>query len=246
MQEAWKRLGGRKMIKVRKNEERGNVNFGWLDSRYTFSFGNYYDPEYMGFSKLRVINEDWIKGGGGFGSHPHRDMEIITYMIDGELKHQDSMGNASVIRKNEIQKMTAGKGVVHSEFNNSETEQVHLLQIWIMPDEMGLEPSYEQHFIDKEVINGNLKLIASGRAKSEDSIVKIKQNVDLYLGLLKENVEVNHTVSKDRNIWIQVIKGSLHILEKELSEGDGAAINNVNEINIKADEASEFLLFDMN
>ncbi|MGI9535249.1 MAG: pirin family protein [Thermodesulfobacteriota bacterium] len=234
------------MIKVRKSEERGHVNFGWLDSYHSFSFGNYYDPEYMGYSKLRVINEDWIKGGGGFDSHPHRDMEIITYVMEGALKHKDSMGNTSVIEKNDLQKMTAGRGVLHSEYNNSDTDEVHLLQIWIQPDKMGLKPSYVQNHIERESIEGKLKLVATGNKYINNGTIHISQDTDLYIASFEKGQTVKHSFDNSRNVWIQVTNGSLSLLGKTIESGDGAAINDESEIEITADQNAEFLLFDMN
>lgn len=235
------------MIKIRKSDERGHVNWGWLDSYYSFSFGNYYDPENMGFSKLRVINEDWISGGGGFDSHPHSDMEIITYVLDGALEHKDSMGNSSVIRKNDLQKMTAGRGVLHSEYNHSDTDEVHLLQIWITPAELGLKPSYEQKKIDPVSIKGNLKLVASGSKKIIDNEpIRINQDVDLYIGSLEKGQSIKNTFDIDRNIWLQLARGSMTINNQGIEAGDGVSISNETEIEISTSKSAEFLLFNMN
>ena len=233
------------MLKVRKSEARGHVDIGWLKSYHSFSFGNYYDPEYMGFSKLRVINEDWINGGGGFDSHPHRDMEIITYVMEGALEHKDSMGNTSFISKGDFQKMTAGTGVLHSEYNNSESETVHLLQIWIIPEEMGLKPSYQQVHVNKYMLEGTLKLVATGRKDVGNSSIGINQDVDLYIASLKPGQSLIHSFDISRNIWIQVTKGSLFLKETTINMGDGAAITDENEIEITADKSTEFLLFDI-
>ena len=235
------------MIKIRKSDERGHVNWGWLDSYYSFSFGNYYDPENMGFPKLRVINEDWISGGGGFDSHPHSDMEIITYVLDGALEHKDSMGNSSVIRKNDLQMMTAGRGVLHSEYNHSDTDEVHLLQIWITPAELGLKPSYEQKKIDPVSIKGNLKLVASGSKEIIDNEpIRINQDVDLYIGSLEKGQSIKNTFDINRNIWLQLARGSMNINNQGIEAGDGVSISNETEIEISTSKSAEFLLFNMN
>ncbi|MGH7884180.1 MAG: pirin family protein [Thermodesulfobacteriota bacterium] len=232
------------MINIRKSNERGNVDFGWLKSCHTFSFGNYYDPKYMGFGKLRVINEDWVKGGQGFGSHPHRDMEIITYVMEGALEHKDSMGNSSTINKNDFQKMSAGTGVVHSEYNNSESRPVHLYQIWILPEKTGINPDYQQLNIDKDSIAGNLKLIASGNSVDEN-VISINQDADIYIGSLKNGTTFRYENKTARDIWIQVTKGTAKISERVLDEGDGASISGENEIIIETNSFGEILLFDM-
>lgn len=232
------------MINIRKSFERGRADFGWLDSRHTFSFGNYYDPDHMGFGKLRVINEDRVKGGQGFGSHPHRDMEIITYVLNGALKHKDSMGNSSVINKNDFQKMSAGTGVVHSEYNNSESEPVHFYQIWILPEKTGIKPDYQQLNIDKNFIAGNLKLIASGNSVNKD-VISINQDADIYIGSLDNGKKFVHETKPDRDIWVQVTKGTARISERVLDEGDGASIKDEKEITIETDNYGEILLFDM-
>jgi len=234
------------MIKIRRNSERGHVNWGWLDSYYTFSFGNYYDPEFMGFSKLRVMNEDWISGGGGFDTHPHNDMEIITYVMEGALEHKDSMGNSSVINAGELQKMTAGSGVIHSEYNASENEKVHLLQIWIIPDKTGLKPSYQQISIDIDKKGSDLILVAAGNSKNNNKIISINQDSDIYMGLLKEEENIKTSFGSDRNIWIQLINGSLLLSGKKMEAGDGALVIQEKEFNIISEMKSEFLLFNMN
>lgn len=232
------------MIAIRASEERGKANFGWLDSKHTFSFGNYYDPNFMGFSSLRVINEDKILGGQGFPSHGHRDMEIITYVLDGSLQHQDSLGNSSIMRYGDVQRMTAGTGIIHSEYNSSLTEEVHLLQIWIMPEERGLKPNYEQTFIPEAEKKGTLRIIASPSA--ENGSVMIHQDVYLYATILREKEEVQHTLSSSRKAWIQIARGSVEILGKSLKAGDAIAVINNSEIVIKGVEKnSELLLFDL-
>lgn len=232
------------MIAIRASEERGKVNFGWLDSKHTFSFGNYYDPNFMGFSSLRVINEDKILGGQGFPSHGHRDMEIITYVLDGSLEHQDSLGNSSIMCYGDVQRMTAGTGIIHSEYNPSPTEEVHLLQIWIMPEERGLKPSYEQKFIPEAEKKGRLRIIASPDA--QNGSVMIHQDVYLYATILTEREEVRHTLTPSRKAWIQIVRGSVEIMGKSLKAGDAIALINDSEIVIKGlEKNSELLLFDL-
>jgi len=231
------------MITVRRSEERGGGNHGWLNTRHTFSFSDYWDPRWMGFRSLRVINEDRVAPASGFGTHPHSDMEIITYVLAGELEHKDSLGTGSVILPGDGQRMTAGRGIRHSEFNPSKTEQVHLYQIWILPSEKGLEPSYEQKTFPAEEKQGKLRLIASPDAK--DGSVKINQDASLYVSLLKTGEEVAHSFGKDRHGWVQVAKGSVEVNGKFLTAGDGAAISDEEKIAFKAEEDSEVLLFDL-
>ena len=227
------------MIEIRKAKDRGHTKIDWLDSYHSFSFGEYYDPDNMGFGYLRVINDDRIKPGMGFGSHPHRDMEIITYMVEGELKHKDSMGNGSVIKNGDIQKMTAGKGIIHSELNNSDTEEAHLLQIWITPDRNGLTPSYEQVNIEDIGSSGSFRLIASGSNVAQKRTIKVNQKVNLYLGNLNEGQENQFNTELSGNIWVQVVKGNIVINDTELGPGDGAQITQTDKLNIKAKDVSE-------
>lgn len=233
------------MIKIRKSEERGGGNYGWLDTNYTFSFNTYYDPKYTGFRSLRVINEDWVEPNRGFGTHGHSDMEIITYVVSGELAHKDSSGGSETLRPHEVQRMTAGTGIRHSEFNPSKTDKVHLLQIWIMPEKNGLEPGYEQTYFAPETKQGKLKLVAS--RGGNDGSVKINQDVKLYSSILKTGEEISHELAPNRHAWIQIVKGSLTINGETLSAGDGAAISDETRLKIKssADE-TELLLFDLN
>ncbi|MEA5510049.1 pirin family protein [Crocosphaera sp. UHCC 0190] len=232
------------MITVRPSQERGMANFGWLDSRHSFSFGQYYDPNYVGFGTLRVINEDKVTPGAGFATHPHRNMEIITYIIDGALEHKDSMGNGSIIRPGDVQRMSAGTGIKHSEFNPSQTDPVHLLQIWIIPDTEGLTPSYEQkHFFPTEK-EGKLSLIASQDGR--EGSVTIHQAVDLYTTQLKEGQTVQSSLKKGRGAWVQVIKGSVQLGDFQLYAGDGAAIMHIDEITLTGlSELAEVLLFEL-
>ncbi|MDJ0660728.1 MAG: pirin family protein [Crocosphaera sp.] len=232
------------MITLRPSQARGHVNFGWLDTKHSFSFGNYYDPDHMGFSHLRVINEDKIKQEKGFGPHGHRDMEIITYVLEGALQHQDSMGNISIIRPGDVQRMSAGTGIVHSEFNASKTDLVHLLQIWIFPNQKGLEPSYEEKHISSEQKQGKLRLVASRDGK--DDSLKIHQDVELYATLLQEGDRVNYSINNRRSLWLQVAKGSVEINGKILNNGDGAAITKEPNIELIAtSKDTEILLFDL-
>ena len=230
------------MITVRPKDERGVANFGWLDSRHTFSFGHYYDPRHMGFASLRVINEDKVIPAKGFGTHGHQDMEIISYVLSGELAHRDSMGNGSVIRPGDVQRMSAGTGVRHSEFNASDLNPVHFLQIWIMPDQRGLQPSYEERHFDRE--SRGLTLI--GSRDGRDNSVTIHQDVDLYLASLDKSDRLTYQIDTHRAVWLQVTKGEVKLNQKLLQAGDGAAIIDEAEIAIAGNSSdSEILLFDM-
>lgn len=232
------------MITIRKSEARGKANYGWLNTKHTFSFANYYDPNFMGFSDLRVINEDRVTGNNGFPPHGHRDMEIISYVVDGALEHQDSMGHSSVIEKGELQRITAGKGIMHSEYNHSATDLVHFLQIWIQPDKRGLTPSYEQKKFSDQEKRGKLLLVASNDGR--DNSITINQDVNLYNGLVNNDDTINYEIADGRSIWIQIVKGSLFVNNKLLSSGDGAAIMEEKNITIKGNsEESELLMFDM-
>lgn len=231
------------MITIRRAKERGHFNFGWLDTSHTFSFGDYYDPRFMGFRSLRVINEDHVRAGSGFPTHPHRDMEIITYVLEGELAHKDSMGTGSVILPGEVQRMSAGWGVTHSEFNHSKEQGVHLLQIWIMPDQYGIRPGYEQKAYTAEEKQGRLRLIASPDGR--DDSVKIHQDTALYATLLEPGQEVVHELKEKRHAWVQVARGSVKINGQLLSQGDGAALSDESKVSLVGEEAAEVLLFDM-
>ena len=232
------------MIKIRRSNERGHANHGWLDTYHSFSFADYYDPRFMGFRDLRVINEDFIAPAQGFPTHGHRDMEIITYVIDGELSHRDSMGNGETIRPHEVQRMTAGTGVLHSEYS-SPTDKTHLLQIWILPEKQNLQPGYEQKFFAPEEKQGRLRLVAS--KGGDDGSVHINQDVKLYSSILANGDEVNHRLAEGRHAWIQLISGSLDVNGEILKPGDGAAISDEPSLTIKAlENGSEFLLFDLN
>jgi redox-sensitive bicupin YhaK (pirin superfamily) len=229
------------MIEVRPSEERGRARLDWLDSRFTFSFDQYYDPRHMGFGHLRVLNDDWIAPGGGFPMHPHRDMEIITYVLEGALQHKDSLGNGSVIRPGEIQRMSAGTGIVHSEFNPSGAERTHLLQIWIRPRLRGAAPSYEQKAID--LSGPGWRRIASPDGR--DGSVTVQQNVEVFAARPAAGERLAHRLARGRLAWIQVASGALTLNGVELRTGDGAGIRSETELVIEAREASELLLFDM-
>ncbi len=231
------------MIKIRKASERGHAKYDWLDSYHTFSFADYHDPNYMGFRKLRVINEDRVKASEGFDTHPHRDMEIITVVFEGALEHKDSMGTGSVINPGDVQLMSAGTGVTHSEFNHSKKESVHLLQIWIMPEQRGLTPSYQQKTFGEDKRNNQLCLIVSrdGRRNS----LTIHQDVDLYAANFSKDFRIEHPVSANRHLWIQLVQGEIKINELSLTQGDGVAVSEENKISITAIKPSTFLLFDL-
>ena len=231
------------MITIRPSAQRGGGDHGWLKTHHTFSFADYWDPKWMGFRSLRVINEDWVAPNTGFPRHPHRDMEIITYVLEGKLEHKDSLGTGSVILPGDSQRMTAGSGIHHSEFNPSKTEPVHLLQIWIQPEKVALPPSYEQKSFPDAEKQGKLRLIASRDAS--DGAVKINQDAKLYVSLLKPGEEVKHDLANGRHAWIQVARGAAELNGKKLSQGDGAAVSNEKNLTIKASEAAEVLLFDL-
>jgi redox-sensitive bicupin YhaK (pirin superfamily) len=231
------------MITVRPASERGHFNHGWLDTYHTFSFADYQDPRHMRFRALRVINEDRVAPGHGFPMHFHRDMEIITYVLDGELEHKDSLGNGSIIRPGDGQRMSAGSGIMHSEFNPSRTDPVHLLQIWIMPERRGIEPGYEQKTFASEEKLGHLRLIASPEAR--DGSVRIHQDAHLYVSLLPAGEKVEHELAPGRHAWLQVGRGAVSLDGKSLSQGDGAAVSDEKNLVIKADKDSEILLFDL-
>lgn len=232
------------MITIRPQQARGKANFGWLDSKHTFSFGNYYDPQHMGFATLRVINEDKVAPAQGFGTHGHQDMEIISYVLSGALEHKDSMGNGSVIRPGDVQRMSAGTGVTHSEFNASSRDLVHFLQIWILPQETGLKPSYEEKHFSPADKQGQLKLVGSQNGR--DNSVTIHQDVNLYAAILNAGDSVNYSPKPQRAVWIQVAEGSILLNEQLLEAGDGAAIVDEPEITLVGQGGSgEILLFDL-
>jgi redox-sensitive bicupin YhaK (pirin superfamily) len=231
------------MMLIRHAEDRGHANHGWLDSHHTFSFADYSDPRYNGFGPLRVINEDRVQPGKGFGTHGHRDMEIISYVLEGELGHKDSMGTGSVIRPGDVQRMTAGTGVQHSEFNHSKTELVHFLQIWVLPNKPSLPPGYEQKTFDTASKRSQLRLIVSPDGR--DGSVKIHQNAQIYATVLGAGESVTHATTQERKLWVQVARGAVHVNGEALSVGDGAAIAYDDKVAIDATAESEVLLFDM-
>jgi quercetin 2,3-dioxygenase len=231
------------MITIRRADERGHTEIDWLDSYHTFSFGDYYDPDNMGFGVLRVINDDRVRPGKGFGTHGHRDMEIITYILQGELQHKDSMGNGSIIRPGDVQRMTAGTGVMHSEFNPSQDSVVWLLQIWILPERQGLTPGYEQRTYPLAQRKDTLKLVAS--RDGADGSVKINQDARLFAAVLEPDRQIHHEGAAGRRSWLHVARGGVSLQGEPLCEGDGAAITGGPRLTIRADAASEILLFDL-
>lgn len=232
------------MIRVRKASERGHFNHGWLDAYHTFSFSRYYDPRHTGFRALRVINEDRVTPGQGFGMHPHEDMEIVTYVLSGALAHEDSLGTGSTLRPGELQRMTAGTGISHSEFNPSQTEPVHLYQIWLLPEREGLEPSYEQKAFSEAERHNRLRLVAS--PDGSDGSLTIRQDARLYLATLDEGHEVSKNILSGRYAWLQVLRGNVNLNGQAISAGDGAAVSEELALAIRADSPSEVLLFDLN
>jgi len=233
------------MIRVRPSAARGHANHGWLDTYYSFSFSNYYDPRHMGFRDLRVINEDRVSAGRGFGAHPHNDMEIITYIIDGELSHRDSTGTEATIRQNDVQRMSAGTGVVHSEYNNSD-KPVHLLQIWIMPEANDLPPSYEDRTFKREDKQNQLRLIASRDGSGGST--KINQDAGVYASLLDSGKSLTLDLPAGRHAWVQLISGELDVNDTRLAAGDGAAISDETKLtltSVAGNGAAEFLVFDL-
>lgn len=228
------------MITIRPRDERGHNQIGWLDSHFSFSFDQYYDPKHMGFRHLRVINEDVIAPGQGFGMHPHRDMEILTWVLEGALEHRDSTGSHGVLRPGELQHMTAGSGVMHSEFNASKSDPVHLLQIWILPEHSGLKPAYEQKSFSGEKWNGNFRLLAG-----KDAPIAIRQDAKLYVAKMKPGEEISHSLEPKRHAWVQIARGTVRLNGKELTAGDGAAISDETNLSFHAADTSEVLLFDL-
>lgn len=231
------------MITVRLADERGKSDLGWLDSRHTFSFAEYYDPHQLGFSALRVINDDRVAPGRGFGTHPHRDMEIISYVLEGAIEHKDSLGTGSTILPGDVQRMTAGTGVRHSEFNPSKTEPVHFLQIWILPEKTGLAPSYEQRTFPPDETKGKLRLVASRQGR--DGSVTVHQDVQLFAGKLAKGERASVDLSPGRKAWVQVASGAVSVNEHRLGEGDGAAVEREKQLEIVASGPSEVLVFDL-
>jgi quercetin 2,3-dioxygenase len=231
------------MITVRPASERGRTQIDWLDSRHSFSFGDYYDPNHMGFRSLRVINDDRVAPDAGFGTHGHRDMEIITYVLQGQLEHRDSLGTGGVLRRGDVQRMTAGTGIRHSEFNPSKTEPVHFLQIWLLPERPGLTPGYEQKTFAETDKRGRLRLIAARNVR--DGVLKVHQDVELFASVLSDNDAVTHDLGSGRFAWVQVAKGKIELNGKPLAEGDGTAVIDESHLELKARGAAEVLLFDL-
>ncbi len=231
------------MLTVRKAEERGHANHGWLDTNHTFSFADYYDPRFMGFGALRVINDDVVGPGGGFPPHSHGDMEIITYVLKGGLQHKDSMGNGSIIKPGDVQRMSAGTGVTHSEYNASKNEPVHLLQIWILPERRGQPPGYEQKYFSEAEKSGRLRLVAS--PNGDEGSVRIQQDARMFASLLEAGQSVSHTFEKGRLGWLHVARGSAELNGTPLKAGDGVAIEGVDKLTIHSKDRGEILLFDL-
>ena len=231
------------MLTIRRSGERGHFDHGWLNTYHTFSFDQYYDPRYMGFRTLRVINEDFVAAGRGFPKHGHRDMEIITYILEGALQHEDSMGNGSVIRPGDVQRMTAGTGVRHSEQNASDNERVHLLQIWILPHTVGLEPGYEQKAFSTDERRDSLRLIASEDGR--EGSVEVHQDITLYASILAAGKELEHAMDERRYAWIQVARGAVSVNGERADQGDGVVAVGESNLRIKAEADAELLLFDL-
>jgi quercetin 2,3-dioxygenase len=230
------------MITIRRANERGHADHGWLDSYHSFSFADYYDPEHMGFRSLRVINEDRVQGGQGFGTHSHRDFEIISYVVSGALKHEDSMGHSAVMKAGDVQRISAGMGISHSEFNNSLTGPVHFLQIWLLPFRKGLPPGYAQQSFANAPSNA-LTLVCS--PDGGEQVIKINQDVALFIGKLAGKGESMHALRKDRHAWIQLIAGNLDVNGEKLSPGDGASTDEEKELRFASGKGAHFLLFDL-
>jgi redox-sensitive bicupin YhaK (pirin superfamily) len=231
------------MIQVRRSSERGHFDHGWLDTYHTFSFADYYDPRWTGFRSLRVINDDKVEPGHGFGMHPHRDMEIVTVVLDGALEHKDSLGGGGVIRPGDLQRITAGTGVLHSEYNPSTAEPVHLYQIWLLPERRGLAPGYEQRSFPAESRRGQLQLVASRDGR--DGSLTIHQDAALYLANLADGETVRHELRPGRHAWLQVLRGTVEAGGQHLAAGDGAAVSEVSKLSVRADGAADVLLFDL-
>ncbi|HEY2772820.1 MAG TPA: pirin family protein [Candidatus Binatia bacterium] len=231
------------MIRIRKSADRGHADHGWLRSHHTFSFADYYDPAQMGFRALRVINEDFVEPGRGFATHSHRDMEIVTWVLEGALEHRDSMGNGSVISPGDIQLMRAGTGVTHSEYNHSKAERVHLMQIWIVPDRAGLTPAYAQTNFPADERRGRLHLVVSPDA--QDGSIRIHQDARIFVGSLAPAAAITHRLEPGRHAWLQVTAGSVNAGKTTLSVGDGAAVSDESVLELQTGDGAELLLFDL-
>ncbi len=232
------------MIRTRKANDRGHADHGWLNTYHTFSFSSYYDPKHMHFRSLRVMNEDWVHPGQGFGTHPHRDMEIVTYVLEGALEHRDSMGNGEVLRPGEFQRMSAGTGITHSEFNPSKSEPVHLYQIWLLPEKKGIEPSYEQKAFPTETMKNELRLVAARDAAG--GALTIHTDARVYLSKLDAGRQVTHEIAAGRHAWLQVLRGQVTLNGQPLETSDGAAVSDESRLTIEASNDAEVMLFDLN
>jgi quercetin 2,3-dioxygenase len=231
------------MIRHRKSDERGHFDHGWLQTYHTFSFSRYYDPRNMNFRSLRVMNEDWIAPGQGFGTHDHDNMEIVTYVLEGEVAHRDSLGSGDVLRPGEFQRMTAGTGISHSEFNSSRTDPLHLYQIWLLPERAGLEPSYEQKAFPQDERHNRLRLVAS--PDGHDGSLTIRQDARIYLGSIDQDRELTHALAGGRHAWLQVLRGNVDLNGLAMSAGDGAAISDELSLAVRSNSSSEVMLFDL-
>lgn len=231
------------MLTLRKHDERGRANHGWLDSHHTFSFGNYYDPAHMHFRKLRVINDDRVMPGSGFATHPHEDMEIISYVVEGAIEHKDSMGNTSVLRRGEVQRMSAGTGLTHSEYNHSDSDLLRFLQIWVLPAEKGLTPEYRQTNYFERLRPDELCLLVS--ADGRDGSVLIHQDLNLYTAHMTENGAMEYPIPDGRYIWLQLVNGAITVNGQVMQEGDGLAVKDENRLMIRSQGTAELLLFDL-
>lgn len=232
-----------KMIDIRHSNDRGQSKIDWLDSKHTFSFSDYHDPDHNGFHSLLVINEDRVKPAKGFATHGHENMEIISYVLSGALEHRDSLGTGSVIKKGDIQRMSAGTGIRHSEFNHSDQDEVHFLQIWILPNQYNLEPSYEQKTINADLVKNNFHMIGSEQGNND--AVKIHQDVNIYLSILNKNMKLSFETDKSRGLWLQLAKGKIKLNNSTLISGDGASITHESLLKITAEDDSEIILFDL-
>lgn len=230
-------------MKIRRAEDRGPSNLGWLDSKHTFCFGHYHDPKHMGFETLRVINDDKVEAGAGFATHPHDNMEIISYVLEGALEHKDSMGNGSIIKPGEVQRLSAGTGITHSEYNHSKDQQVHFLQIWFLPEKRDIEPGYAQKAFSEAEKRGKFKLVASREGR--DGSVSLNQDVDMSVALLDGSERTSYKISNDRAAWLHIARGSVSVDGQELKEGDGASISEPTELDFTDAKNAEIIIFDM-
>jgi quercetin 2,3-dioxygenase len=231
------------MLTIRRAKDRGHFNHGWLDTYHTFSFADYYDPKHVHFRALRVMNEDRVAPGQGFGTHPHRDMEIVTYVLEGALEHRDSMGNGEVLRPGEFQRMSAGSGITHSEFNPSKSELVHLYQVWLLPEQKGITPSYEQKAFLDDALTGRLRIVAS--PNGEEGSLKINQDARIYLSKLPAGAMARHAMPANRHAWLQVLRGTVALNGQTVEVGDGVAASDEAALDIRATSDAEIMLFDL-